>query len=77
MLKALVEYFIFKLVDKPELVKIIQTEIDGKDIIEIRVAANDLTKVIGGDGRTFKALRALTNAVAGQGNRSIVVDIIS
>jgi uncharacterized protein len=77
MLKQLLEHFVSKLVDKPELVTIKEIETANKAIIEIRVAPQDLAKVIGREGRVFKALRSLIQVVDPQANKDIVVDVVS
>lgn len=76
MLKKIVEYFVLKIVDKPEVVSISEIELHGKSVIEIRVASQDLAKVIGKEGRTFKALRMLVNTIDPQAHKDIVVDIV-
>ncbi len=77
MVKQLIEHFVMKLVDKPEQVKIVEIESPTKTIMEIRVSAQDIAKVIGREGRTFKALRSLLQAVDPKVTRDIVVDIIA
>lgn len=77
MLKKLIEYLATKIVEKPDLMTISEIESEGKVIIEIRVAAHDLAKVIGKEGRTFKALRTLINVADPKSNKDIVVDIIA
>jgi uncharacterized protein len=77
MLIKLVEFFVTKLVNKPEGVIVTEVKAPEKDIIEIRVAAPDLARVIGKEGRTFKALRALANAADPHTRKDIVVDISS
>jgi uncharacterized protein len=77
MVKNIIKYYVTNIVDKPEVVTICQIETSGKNIIEIRVAAQDLAKVIGREGRTFKALRALLNAVDPLAGKELVVDIVT
>lgn len=76
MLKKLIEYFVLKLVDKPEVVTVTELEVAGKSIIEIRVAPADFAKIIGKEGQTFKALRTLVNSIEPQSSKDVVVDII-
>ena len=54
----LIYFCITKLVDKPEVVTITQKDSPGKSIYEVRVAPQDLARVIGKEGKTFKALRS-------------------
>ncbi|MBA3954033.1 KH domain-containing protein [Candidatus Dependentiae bacterium] len=77
MFIQLIEHFIVKLVEKPEAIVISEVETAGKSIIEIRVAAQDIAKVIGKEGRTFKALRSLIHCVDPEARKDIVVDIVT
>ncbi len=73
-IQKLIHFFITKLVDKPEAVMITQKDSQGKSIYEIRVAPQDLARVIGKEGRTFKALRAVVTLVDPEHVQDIVVD---
>lgn len=76
MLKEMVEYIVKKLVDRPEDVKV--TEISGEQatIIELRVASEDLGKVIGKEGRTARAIRTLVHAAASKEHKRAVLEIL-
>ncbi|MBU1007972.1 KH domain-containing protein [Candidatus Dependentiae bacterium] len=76
MLKEMVEYIVKKLVDKPESVKV--TEISGEQatIVELRVAPEDLGKVIGKEGRTARAIRTLLHASATKERKRAVLEIL-
>lgn len=77
MIKQLVESIVKMLVNKPEAVQIIETVQDnGFPMIGIKVAETDLGKVIGKNGKTIKALRALVYAV-NPTEKDILVDIAS
>jgi predicted RNA-binding protein YlqC (UPF0109 family) len=52
------------LVDNPELVKVTSTDEDDNVTVELSVAAEDLGKVIGKQGRTARALRSILAAAA-------------
>ncbi len=73
-IQKLIQFCITKLVDKPEAVVITQRDSQGKSIYEIRVAPQDLARVIGKEGRTFKALRAVVTLVDPEHVQDIVVD---
>lgn len=75
-MKGFVEFIAKKLVDNPEAVDV--SFIEGKNtaIIELRVAPEDVGKVIGKSGRTANALRTLMSAVASRQNQKIVLEII-
>ena len=76
MLKDLVEHIVKKLVDKPEAVQV--TEISGEQatIIELRVASEDLGKVIGKEGRTARSIRTLVHAAATKEKKRAVLEIL-
>jgi hypothetical protein len=76
MLKELVEYIVKKLVDKPE--SVVVTEISGEQatIVELRVAPEDLGKVIGKEGRTARAIRTLLHASATKERKRAVLEIL-
>lgn len=71
---SLLKFCIAKLVDNPEAVTITHTTADEKSVYEVRVAQTDLSKIIGREGRTFKALRVLINADQSQPVHDLVVD---
>lgn len=75
-MKELVEYVAQSLVTKPDAVNVVETERDGVPVIELRVAKEDLGRVIGKEGRTAKAMRAILNAAAARNNLRVVLDII-
>jgi len=75
MLIALIEFIIKKLVDKPDFVAINEVESEGKRIIQVRVAPQDLSRVIGSEGRTFRALRMLVQVMSPE-TKDLVVDSI-
>mgnify|MGYP001187772612 CR=1 FL=1 len=64
------------LVDSPEEVSV--TEIEGRQslIIELKVAPEDMGKVIGKQGRIAKAIRTVVKAAATKENKRVVVEII-
>lgn len=76
MLKELVELIVKKLVDKPEALSVIEKDTEQSITIELRVAPEDLGKVIGKEGRTARSLRTLVNAAAAKKNKRAVLEII-
>ncbi len=76
MLKGLVEYIVKKLVDRPE--SVVVSEICGEQatIIELRVAPEDLGKVIGKEGKTARAIRTLVHAAASKERKRAVLEIL-
>lgn len=72
----LVEAIAKSLVDHPEAVDV--KEVDGRTatVIELRVAPEDMGKVIGKQGRIAKAIRTVVKAAATKANKKIVVEIM-
>lgn len=76
-MKPLVEYIVRALVDKPEAVELRASSADGAMLYEVKVAPEDIGKVIGRDGRTVNALRTVLAAAAlkkGEKTRLEVID---
>ncbi|MGD9948336.1 MAG: KH domain-containing protein [Desulfobulbus sp.] len=70
-MRELIEFIAGKLVDQPEKIEVTQQEDEENLILELRVAQEDLGKVIGKQGRTARAMRAvLAAAVSGEGKRT-------
>jgi len=63
-MRELVSFIAKGLVDNPEAVTVSDVEQDDTLVLELRVAQEDLGKVIGRHGRTARAMRVLLNAVA-------------
>ncbi len=63
MLKELVEYIVKTLVDKPEVVVVTEVREGNKNIVRVKVGDLDLGRVIGKDGQTIRAIRALATAI--------------
>jgi len=75
-LKTLVEYIAKSLVDLPERVDVSEIEGEKTTILELRVAEDDLGKVIGKHGRTAKAMRTVINAAATKARKRAVLEIL-
>jgi len=75
-MKELIEYIAKVLVDKPDEVKV--TELEGKQtsVIELRVAKEDLGKVIGKQGRTARAIRTILGAASTKMRKRSVLEIL-
>lgn len=72
----LVKYIAQSLVDNPEAVQINEVEGEQSIIIELKVAPEDMGKVIGKQGRIAKAIRTLVKAAATKEKKRVVVEII-
>lgn len=75
-MKELVEYIAKSLVDYPEQVDVQQVEGERSIILELRVAPEDMGKVIGKQGRIAKAIRTVVNAAAIKEEKRVMVEII-
>jgi hypothetical protein len=75
-MKSLVEHIAKSLVNNPDQVAVTETASERTAVIEIRVAAEDLGRVIGKEGRTAKAIRTILNAAATRENRRVVLEIL-
>jgi predicted RNA-binding protein YlqC (UPF0109 family) len=75
-MKELVEYVARFLVRNPDAVIVTEALREGVPTLELRVAEEDLGRVIGKEGRTAKALRAILNAAAARKNQRIALEII-
>ncbi len=76
MLKDLVEHIVKRLVDKPESVQVSEISGEQATIIELRVAGEDLGKVIGKEGRTARSIRTLVHAAATKEKKRAVLEIL-
>jgi predicted RNA-binding protein YlqC (UPF0109 family) len=75
-MKEIVEYIAKALVDYPDQVNVQQVEGERSIILELRVAPEDMGKVIGKQGRIAKAIRTVVNAAAVKENKRVMVEII-
>ena len=72
----LVEYIAKSLVDNPDQVTVNEVEGSQSLIIELKVAPEDMGKVIGKQGRIAKAIRTVVKAAATKENKRVIVEII-
>ena len=75
-MKKLVEDIAKALVDIPEAVSVKVVEGEQVTVLELRVAASDLGKVIGREGRMARAIRTILNAAGMKLNRRFKLDIL-
>lgn len=76
MLKELVEFIAKALVDHPDQVAVIEIEGEQTSVIELKVAKEDLGKVIGKQGRTARAIRTILSAASTKLRKRCVLEII-
>jgi predicted RNA-binding protein YlqC (UPF0109 family) len=72
----LVEYLARRLVERPDAVSVDEVEEDGALVIRLRVATEDLGRVIGRGGRIARALRTLVRAGGAHGDRRVLLEIV-
>ena len=75
-MKELLTYVARNLVDNPDQVSVNQYDGDGETVLELRVAPEDMGKVIGRQGRIAKEIRTLVRSVAQRTGQRVCVDII-
>jgi predicted RNA-binding protein YlqC (UPF0109 family) len=75
-MKELVQYLAKSLVSNPDAVEVKEIERDSASVIELKVAKEDLGRIIGKQGRTAKSIRTILNAAASRTNRKVVLDIV-
>lgn len=75
-MKELIQFIAQALVDNPDLVSVGEIEGDQTSVLELKVAKEDLGKVIGKQGRTARALRTVLSAASSKGKKRIVLEII-
>jgi predicted RNA-binding protein YlqC (UPF0109 family) len=75
-MKELVLYLAKQLVNHPDAVEVKEMQSDTTTVLELRVAREDIGRVIGKQGRTAKSIRTILNAVASRTNRKVVLEII-
>ena len=73
--KAVVEVLARALTDRPDDVRVVETEHKGTTLVELYVAPDDLGKVIGKQGRTAAALRALAASAAERAGKTVTLEI--
>ena len=75
-MKELVQFLAEQLVNNPGAVEVKETQGDTASVLELKVAREDLGRIIGKQGRTAKSIRTILNAAASRVNRKVVLEII-
>ena len=75
-LRELIDYLARGLVDHPEEVEVEEVEETDALVFELKVAEEDLGKVIGKQGRTAKALRTILSAASAKTRRRVILEIL-
>lgn len=74
-MKELVEVIAKSLVDRPEEVNVTEAETDDTITLTLNVAADDMGKIIGKQGKTAKSIRTVVKAAASKGDKKVIVEI--
>jgi len=75
-LKDLIHAIASELVDHPDQVEVAELAGDNNTVIELRVAREDVGKVIGKEGRTAQSMRTILTAVSTKLGRRAHLDIV-
>lgn len=75
-MKELVETIAKALVDSPDEVVVTEKETDKTIILELKVASDDVGKVIGKQGKIAKAIRSVVKAASSKSDKKVIVDIL-
>jgi predicted RNA-binding protein YlqC (UPF0109 family) len=75
-MKDLIKYIAQALVDNPDIVEVSEVLGEQTSVIELRVAKEDLGKVIGKGGKTAKAMRTILSAASAKVRKRAVLEII-
>ena len=75
-MKELVEVIARSLVDNPDEVVVTEKEDGDSVVLELKVASQDMGKVIGRQGRIAKAIRSVVKAASTKTDKKVTVDII-
>ena len=75
-MKVLLLYVATRLVEHPDAATVTQREDEDKTVLELRVAPEDMGKVIGRQGRIAKEIRTVIKSVAQRDGKRVTVDIL-
>jgi hypothetical protein len=75
-MKELVQYLARQLVNNPDAVDVTETQGDTASVLELKVAKEDLGRIIGKQGRTAQSIRTILNAAASRTNRKVILEIV-
>ena len=75
-MKELLTYIAQNLVEHPDQVSVTEHETPAETVLELRVAAEDMGKVIGRQGRIAKEIRTLVRSAAQRAGKRVTVEIV-
>jgi len=74
--KDLVEYIVKALADEPDKVNLSEIEGESSIMLELRVAADDMGRMIGREGRTINAMRSLARVLGAKMGKKVTLEIV-
>lgn len=75
MYKELLEYIAKNLVQSPDLVLVEESEKDGKIVLRLKVAKEDMGRIIGKDGRIIRAIREIILSYGMKNKNKVAVEV--
>ena len=75
-MRDLLELIAKSLVDRPDEVEVTEVEGDQKTVLELKVAQEDLGKVIGKQGRTARSIRTIVASAGTKLKKRVVFEIV-
>ncbi len=71
-----ISYLIQNLVDKPEAVQVLSLENPQGTVVEVRVASEDIAKVVGRHGKTIKSLRTIVVSIGARFGKRVHLELV-
>ena len=75
MYKELLEYIVKNLVSSPDKIEISEIENEGKTVLKLKVAKDDMGRIIGKEGRIIRSIREIVYAYAAKEGKKVSVDV--
>ena len=75
MYKNLLEYIVKNLVTYPEKIEISEIETEGRIVLKLKVAKEDMGRIIGKEGRIIRSIREIIYAYAAKESKTVSVDV--
>ena len=75
MYKNLLEYIVKNIVTYPEKIEISEVEKEGRIVLKIKVAKEDMGRIIGKEGRIIRSIREIIYAYAAKESKKVSVDV--
>lgn len=75
-MKEILETILKNLVEKPDEVQVTEKETETRTVLEVRVAADDMGRVIGRQGKIASSIRTVMKSIAGKEKKKITIEFI-